>query len=228
MAMHTMTRILSIEMSTPTASLALLENDRAVGHRRWDESRRCQDLFPALAELFRELGVTAESIGLFAVGLGPGSFTGIRMALSAVRGMALPGTVPVAGLNSAEAIAWDACAEAGCATVTVLGDARRSRLWVARYVLAEDHMEADGPLALMPEGDLPERLGDGLVVTPHWQRIGTLLRSACRPGNTLVERDCVPSAETVGRLVSLRRTRGLPLDPLRPIYLHPAVRPQPM
>ena len=84
--------LLAIDTATSTASLALynLETRQLLAELTWQARRRqTQDLLPALQDLLRLLELTPAAITALAVTTGPGSFTGVRIAISAAKGMAL-------------------------------------------------------------------------------------------------------------------------------------------
>ena len=84
--------LLALDTATTTASVALynLETHQLLGELTWQARRRqTQDLLPALQDLLRLLDMTPAAISALAVTTGPGSFTGVRIAVSAAKGMAL-------------------------------------------------------------------------------------------------------------------------------------------
>ena len=84
--------ILAIEQSSVQASVALLDNAHVLAAERWhSEWNRTQNVFEILPSLLKNASVRAEDIDLFAAGTGPGSFSGSRVAVSAVQALALPG-----------------------------------------------------------------------------------------------------------------------------------------
>ena len=146
----------------------------------------------------------------FVVGLGPGSFSGIRAALAAVRGLALPGGREVRGLPSPFAYAKDS------GRVAVAGDARRGKFWVVVF----DGLRVERGFALVEAAGIAHAVPDGCeVASPDGDRIGGALSAAFgarfRAGP--------PSAR---RLAEIAETHPeiLSADPL-PVYLTPAVRP---
>jgi tRNA threonylcarbamoyladenosine biosynthesis protein TsaB len=215
--------ILAMDQSTGRGSLALLRDDRLVGEVSWMDSRRhSQQLFDRLIELQARTSVGITQVDCLAVGLGPGSYTGLRIAMSAALGLALPDQRSVYGVGSAEALAGDVLAESGAASVMVIGDARRGRLWGRVFSLREGLCVASTPWLLSPPDSLA-KAGAALWVTSDWERIGTLLKAQAPAACRLIGERRIPTAPAVGR-AALRRMRAVvPSDPLAPIYLHPAV-----
>jgi len=218
-------RILAIELTTPRAALALLDDDRVLHAVAWEETRpRRQDLFMRLAALRDAAGRTLRDVDLFAVDTGPGSFSGIRVALAAAQAMALPAKRAVAGVSGAAAIAWDVLGAHPAHDVVVAGDARRGCLWAAVFRAGRPApFPADG-FRLLNAASLPAALPPGaIVVTPDWERIGPLLRAHAGPAHTLLEEARLPRAETIALLARDVVLTGAPLPPPAPLYLHPPV-----
>lgn len=93
--------LLAIDTSTLTMSLALVDSGALVKHVTVGPPRRLSQVLPgAISEL-----VPLEQITAFVVGLGPGSFTGLRISLACVKGIAYARKIPVAGVSSLAAVA---------------------------------------------------------------------------------------------------------------------------
>jgi tRNA threonylcarbamoyladenosine biosynthesis protein TsaB len=180
--------------------------------------------FTVLPELLAEAGVEARDIEQAVVGTGPGSFAGIRIALALANGLTLPGNVPVNGLPSSEPLAWDALGETDWNTVAVIGDARRQRLWIARYRRRPGGLEILCHPNLIPATQLGTALTnvDG-VATPDWDRIAGLLVPAAGPSTALLRENRSPHASSLAALAERRLASGASLPPPVPLYLHAAV-----
>lgn len=198
--------VLASEFSREDSTLALLEGERGGVCRLIREvpvnarDRRSQSLFPAAEKLLKEAGVEWTGVDAFAVGIGPGSYTGLRVAITAARGWALPGGREVWTCPSAAALAAECFAEdAGTDAVVVHGDARRGTRWVG-LCRRDPRLQAvvDGGFGVLPEGEF-----DG-----------------CFPGVFRVPGNRVPRAEWVGRLFFAGGESGA----LCPIYMNPAVQ----
>jgi len=215
--------ILSIDQSTETGSAAILDDQRLVAERHWAETRFLrQQLFPNLKAMLNETGLEPGAIQLYVVGVGPGSYSGLRVALAAARVMALPGKTPVYGITSAETLAWQASEAERAARVRIVGDARRDQWWTRCFRRRDACMNPVGDWALVHPRTF--QVGEAEVVaTPDWARIGALLQAAVPRAVTLIARAFLPDAATLGRLAIARMAQGIASEPLMPIYLHPAV-----
>jgi tRNA threonylcarbamoyladenosine biosynthesis protein TsaB len=90
-----------------------------------------RDLLPTLAATLKSAGLALKSAELFAVGLGPGSYTGLRVGLTAAKTVAYATGAPVVGLDSLAAVARNAPADA--VRISVVADAQRGELYVAEF-----------------------------------------------------------------------------------------------
>lgn len=192
--------ILALEFSTETASLALLADAAVVASMPVDAGhRRSQGLFDAVEELLRRAGWTFGDVGAFAVGRGPGAYTGLRVSLTAANGWALPERKPVWTTSSGAALAAEILAEKPeLAQVVVWGDARRGTIWAGRF-------ERDAQHVVRQTGD--------------WRLLPAAARGSEWPNAHWAAPNRAPQAEWVGRLFFA----GGASEELQPIYLHPAV-----
>jgi tRNA threonylcarbamoyl adenosine modification protein YeaZ len=90
-----------------------------------------------IEEVLRQAGVEREAIGCIVVGLGPGSYTGIRAAIALAQGWQLAREVKLAGVSSAEGIAAQAQAEGLRGRVNAVVDAQRGEFYLATWELAD-------------------------------------------------------------------------------------------
>lgn len=165
-----MTRILGIETSTAAGSLALVEDGRLLREAeidtRLDHSAR---LLPALDELLGRAGWTRGDLDAVAAGLGPGSFTGIRVGLAAGQGLALGWSIPLVGIGGFPALVRGSAFESG--TVVPLLDGGRGRIYGGRYRKTGFRIEELVPPRLVGEGELEELVRGAGVVTPDGPRL---------------------------------------------------------
>jgi tRNA threonylcarbamoyladenosine biosynthesis protein TsaB len=126
---------LAIDTSTARGAVALLRDDKPLAEKVFDRSRTGENLFDGSAKLLAKSGLAVADIGLLAVGLGPGSFTGIRAGIAAAKGLALPRKLPIKGVSSFDAVALTALAKMprDCPQLCVLGDARGDEIYFALY-----------------------------------------------------------------------------------------------
>ena len=149
--------ILAFDTATSIATSALVREGTVLGERTTTPVRVLEDV----DALLREAGVSARELDALAIGIGPGSFTGVRMGLAAARGLALSLDIPVAGVSTLEALA------AGAPDAVPLIDAKRQELF----------LEQNGEIVALPVAafEAPRRtcVGDGAVrYREHLERTG--------------------------------------------------------
>lgn len=122
--------LLAIDTAAPRLQLAVLFDDDRVDTLSEDMATgQAERLFPALAELLARNSANYAALTRIAVTTGPGSFTGLRIGLSAARGLGLALNVPVIGIPSLLALSL----QARCDAVAVLLDARRDEAYIQTF-----------------------------------------------------------------------------------------------
>ena|SRR5436190_2668432 len=120
--------ILAADTSLPILSVAIVRDDALLGATALEgRSSRNEKLLPAIDWLLGETATEREAIDLFAVTRGPGSFTGVRIGLATMQGMALALGKPVCAMSTHEAIAP---ARGKC---TIVDDAGRGEFYVSEF-----------------------------------------------------------------------------------------------
>ena len=100
-------RTLALETATMTASCAVAEYGRGIGELTTSHAKtHSQQLVPMIQSLLGLLGLKAEQIDLYAASIGPGSFTGLRIGIVTVKGMAYAQKKPVCGIPTLDALAY--------------------------------------------------------------------------------------------------------------------------
>jgi tRNA threonylcarbamoyladenosine biosynthesis protein TsaB len=128
-------RVLALDTTTRAGSVALVEDDRVIAEREGDATRTHAQRLPGeITDLFQAWGILASDVDLFAVAVGPGSFTGLRIGIATIQGLALVGARPVAPISALEALAQIGSAdEPQGAIVGVWMDALRRDVFSALY-----------------------------------------------------------------------------------------------
>jgi len=101
-------KILAIDTSTPSESIALLEDDQLIAElTTCIQKTHAERLLPSIKTLLDNIGTKLEHIDGFALAIGPGSFTGLRIGLSTIKGLAWSLNKKVAGISTLEALAMN-------------------------------------------------------------------------------------------------------------------------
>jgi len=148
-------RILGIETSSRRGSVALLEDNRLIRCLEHEEpNSHAERLLPLVEQLLAETGWPKSSLDRLGVGVGPGSFTGLRAGIALAEGLSVGLDRPLLGVGSLWAMAHGALSEREGPCCALL-DARRSELFAAIY--AEGGRQVCAPVAL-PVEDLRDFL----------------------------------------------------------------------
>jgi tRNA threonylcarbamoyl adenosine modification protein YeaZ len=124
--------LLAIDTSTDTASLALAQDNTVLAELTWrSKQNHTTQLLPNLNQLFTLTGITAKDLTAIVVAQGPGSFNGLRVGISAAKGLAFSLEIPIVGINSLEVAAYQ-YAETGL-PVCAIFNAGRSEVATATY-----------------------------------------------------------------------------------------------
>ena len=119
--------------------MALVEADQVVSLRLHHElNRHGERMLPLVEELLAEAGWPLQSLDRIGVGVGPGSFTGLRIGVALAQGIALGLNCPVVGVSSLQAMAF--AAPASDLPTAAVVDARRSEYFVALFSSAGDEL----------------------------------------------------------------------------------------
>jgi tRNA threonylcarbamoyladenosine biosynthesis protein TsaB len=129
--------ILAFDTATDVATSALVSDGEVVGER----VSRAMTLLEDIDALLRQASAHTADVDALAVGIGPGSFTGVRVGLATARGLALALDVPVAGVSTLAALA------AGAPGALPVVDARRKEVFVLQ---GEPRVVAPAVLELQP------------------------------------------------------------------------------
>jgi tRNA threonylcarbamoyladenosine biosynthesis protein TsaB len=188
-------KTLALEFSSEHRSAAVLVTASAGAPERFGSATHtCGRSTPAFALIERvlaEAGVTREEVERIALGLGPGSATGIRTAISLAQGWRLGRPVGLAGVSSLECLAARLQAEGVRGRVQVVADAQRREFHVAGYRLDAAGAQLAEPLRLAPASEVLHWIESGVRV------FGPGVRTAL-PGAM----EAYPDALTLARLGS--------------------------
>ncbi len=219
-------KILAVDTSTASGSVALLDDDMLVAEWTLLSGRtHNRRLLLGVDRLLADADWVLEDVDAFAVTTGPGSFTGIRIGMSTMKAMAWAMEKPLIGVPSLEALA-EPLAMASCPVCAVI-DARKNEVYAALYrtdahgVLQQEKppsvLSAEKAAAWIQEKTLC--CGDGwLLYRDVFMRVSKGLALDAGPGFHTIR------AGFVGRCAQHRLRAGLDTNPmhLMPLYVRPS------
>lgn len=215
-------KLLAFETATEACSVAIWDNGRVLECFEIAPRRHAELALPWAEGLLEEAGIARSQLDAVAVGRGPGAFTGVRLAIALVQGIALALDRPVVACSTLAVLAMRADVAQGTPVLAAI-DARMGEVYSQAFTAT-----ADGPVAL---GEArvcgPER-----VALPdasgHWHGVGTGFSAVdgalqARLGARLahVDASALPRAGDLARLAATAFARGETLAPERvePAYL---------
>ena len=138
-------KLLALECSATAASAALCQEDKVIGEYFLSTGQtHSQTLLPMAEQLLATSGETLEGLDGLAVSVGPGSFTGLRIGIAAIKGMAMGAGKPCVGVSTLEALAWNLRGFQGVAAAVM--DARCGQVYSALF-----RLEGGGVERLTPD-----------------------------------------------------------------------------
>lgn len=223
--------VLGIETSGSACSVGLVNEDGVLAERMVRGLRQhsvC--LMDLVATVLEDGGRGLADLGGLAVGLGPGSFTGLRIGVAVVRTLAQVWRIPALGVGTLDALAYPLAGHAG--VVCVLVTARHNEDYVGLYRNGEDGLErVFGPAALQPDAavkQLQEREETVVLVGDAAPRYYREWEGKFKDRLTLAPASLhFPRGAVVAEMALARLRRGEAGDPLLllPVYVNPpAVR----
>lgn len=226
-------RILALETSLVTGSVAALDGARVVKQVVLDPAwRTARSLAPGVQALLRDVGWRPRDVELVATTIGPGSFTGVRVALATAKALAYAWNVPVVGIDTLYAIAAQVAED--CALVTAVVDAQRKQLFVESFRRDGRELVSLGPPDIVADeawlAELSSAAPGTCVTGPGLERVLERLPTTVLATDTAL---WTPLAATVGELAwrAYSAGRATTWQLLDPLYIRPSAaeekRPEP-
>ncbi|XXF75921.1 tRNA (adenosine(37)-N6)-threonylcarbamoyltransferase complex dimerization subunit type 1 TsaB [Myxococcaceae bacterium GXIMD 01537] len=216
---------LSLDTSTLTLSMALVEREgeglRVLEHVVVGPPHKQSEVLPgAIGELLARHGVALRDLEGLAVGLGPGSFTGLRIGLASLKALAYAAGLKVAGVSSLAAVALEGPEGPPLCCLAV---ARKDDLYFGRYRRAGHTVELLEPETAMSPEEVAARLAaepEALALGPALVDYRAALESRGVAGSRLLSAPTFPSAVEVARLARFPQAQSLEaLFALEPHYV---------
>jgi tRNA threonylcarbamoyladenosine biosynthesis protein TsaB len=196
--------ILALEFSSDRRSVALARAGIVLSAATEQTGGRVTRAFGLIEKVLLEGKVSREAIEVIAVGLGPGSYTGIRAAIAVAQGWQLARGIKLLGVGSIEALAAQAQAEEIFGRVNVVVDAQRGEFYLGAWEISADKRVESGPLRIVTAAEITARAGAGEVF------IGPTAARVMYPGAAMLAR------------LAEGREDYVPGERLQPIYLREA------
>jgi len=220
-------KLLAIDTATEACSVALYQDGRLITREQEFERDHAEHILPMVDEVLREANLDLRHLDALAVGRGPGGFTGVRLAVSVVQGLAFGAGLPVVPVSDLRAVAQRALdLEPQVARVLACNDARMQEVYWAHFERGPDSLaQSAGPERVSPPGEVS--------LPPAWHSLGAALCAAGRglraqpqirerlPPQAVVLDHLLPRAAEIARLAipEAKAGRGVPAEEAMPVYL---------
>jgi tRNA threonylcarbamoyladenosine biosynthesis protein TsaB len=198
--------ILALDFSSPQRSVAIAR-DGIVLSEASEFGGRNTAAFGMVGKILAEAKIEREEIEVIAVGLGPGSYTGVRAAIALAQGWQLARETKLLGVSSVAAIAAQARVEKIFGRVNVLIDAQRNEFYLAAWQISASGCVEIEPLKIVPPAEIELRAeANDILIGPEAPR--------WFPGGI----NLFPRAAMLAKL-AIGRNDFLPGEKLEPVYL---------
>jgi tRNA threonylcarbamoyladenosine biosynthesis protein TsaB len=209
----------AIETSGTTGSVAVFDGGQLLEARALDPSgRSARTLAPALSAILKHVGWSPRQVQFVAVGIGPGSFTGLRLGVMTAKAFAYGAGAKVLGIGTPESIA--ARVTDLQIQVAVAIDAQRGEVYSGRFTIdVTGAVQRAGEIEIITTERWLASLDESVLATgPALVKLAERLTPAMR---VAPREQWLPDAASVGRLAALRAARGESDDlwSMAPCYL---------
>ena len=204
--------ILALETATDPGSVALWRDGDVVGRECPVGRSNSETLLPLAESILRDAGLGFTDLEGIAFGVGPGSFTGLRVACGVAQGLAVARGLPLLGVCTLQAMAQ----ASGGERVVVALDARMGEVYSGVFV----HGESQGELGVYPPAAVPLPRGTGWLACGNGLSAYPDLRERLADVVGAWLPELMPSAEAVVRLAAPRLERGERIDPADAVPLY--------
>lgn len=223
--------ILSIETSTKNFSLAVLKGDTILRYRNIRLGKvLSSSIIPEIKIILKKAEVSLSNLDGFAVGLGPGSFTSLRVGLSTVKAFAFASNKPIVGISSLDTLAMNVDRNWKGQICTIC-DAKRGLVYGCIYQRQGDQLKRKTQYLLVPLKEILKKLtiatyfiGDGLKM--YQDEIIRYSQHTLKLKKKIFfvdERKCCPQASQLALLAlpRFRKKKYDHIDRIVPLYLYP-------
>jgi len=218
-------RLIAFDTASEWCTAALWVDGEVTFREERAGQRHSELLVPMVMALLADAGLRLDQLDGLAYGMGPGSFTGLRIACGVAQGLALGAGLPVLGVSTLEALAEEAWQGRGAEQVLACLDARMNEVYAGLYQRQGSAWVClTGPVVCHPEAvPMPAApgclgVGSGFAAYPRLLDLG-------RGKLADVDSALIPHARAIARLAAhpFSRGEGLPPEAAEPLYIRDKV-----
>ena len=209
--------ILALETSTELGSCALWRDSDIVERLCPPGQSHSETLLPLVRELLGESGLKVAQLDAIAFGVGPGAFTGLRVACGIAQGLAVAANIPLVPVTSLEAMAEMTGAE----QVLALLDARMGEVYAGSYRRCTDGYALQGEIRVWSPANVPLPTAAGWLICGNAPSAYPELQARIVAAGLPIHPGILPTAAALARLAAPRAARGEGIDAAlaAPLYI---------
>lgn len=207
--------ILALDTSSTACSVALAIGGRIFSRHEIASLQQAQRIMPMIDALLKEQNVSHNQIDKIAFGCGPGSFTGIRIAVSVAQGLGISLNIPLVPISSLAALAQAAYEAHGFKKLLVGVDARMDELYWGAYAVGQN-----GLVFLQGKESVTKPQNISFPTEKDWDGVGnawSLYRNQLNYRPLHIEADVLPTASAIALLA--KDAQPIPPEEAKPVYL---------
>lgn len=224
--------VLGLDTGSPIGSIALVVDGRIAGEIARPVTSHGAALPGAVCELLDKSGLQPTDLAAIGVGIGPGSFTGLRIGLSYAKGLAFASGARIVGVPSLDALALaalDSPAARPGLQVCAMVDARKGEAYISLYEIVPNGLKKVSQDVVMPLMRVPSHLSQGAILAGDYlANDAAALMGEKGLGVTVLDRSAMESrGRNIAAIAAARLAAGDsdPVDTLEPLYVRsPDVR----
>lgn len=213
--------ILALETSTELGSCALWRDGEITERLCPSGQSHSETLLPLIRELLGEAGLKVAQLDAIAFGVGPGAFTGLRVACGVAQGLAVAANLPLVPVTSLEAMAEMTAAE----QVVALLDARMGEVYSGSYRRSAEGYMLQGEIRVSSPANVPLPADAGWLACGNAPSASPALQERLMAAGISIQAGILPKAAALARLAAPRAARGEGIDAAfaAPLYIRDKV-----
>lgn len=218
--------LLGIDTSTRSTVLGLQLGSEVVDRTSSEVDTHSREILPSIDSLVKEAGISLEDLDAIVFGQGPGSFTGLRIAIGVVQGLGYGLGIPVVPVSSMACIAQSVIPAINPPLVFVGLTARLEEIYYGAYRFEDDIAVPVIPEGVVDVSELPQLpAGEWVGCGNAMQELGIKIEKATGVSFESISRDAVPTIHNLLSLGSFKFSRGESVNAIQatPVYLREQV-----
>ena len=218
--------LLGIDTSTRSTVLGLQLGSEVIDRTSPDVDTHSREILPSIESLVREAGIRIEDLDAIVFGQGPGSFTGLRIAVGVVQGLGYGLGLPVVPVSSMACIAQSVIQTVNPSFVFVGLTARLEEIYYGAYKFEEGIAEGAIREGVVDVSELPQLpVGDWLGCGNAMSELGTKIQAVTGVSFKSISSETVPTIHNLLSIGSFKFSRGESVSAMQatPVYLREQV-----